>query len=444
MQPNGPKIPTLTILSHPDVDRVGDRATLWGEDAEQGEASLSRWELEFAAPGGGRRRPLDDPYLSRRPIHFAAARFGGIRIDCSKTGTRVIANDDWISEDRVFLGVEVNRGVVLVLSERLALLLHNLDPSPDEEIPGFGLVGDSSLMLAVRREIRRLCGEELPVLLRGAAGSGKKAVARAIHQAGRQDRPFVTVRFDDDTPPSTVSEKLVEAAGGTLVLDAVDEIGAEVQTELLRALEATARQNIRLLVAADHRSRNNSAGPLIEKLAPQTLDIPPLAQRRDDVGRLVFHFLREKLAELEAGGRLDDPGPYAEPWLPVRLVASLVAYEWPRNVRQLRRVTRQLAVDHHEREQVEITVDLEDLLEGTVESSTWGWDSTGREQEEETRDPTEISEIELLSALRTHRWQAEPTAAHLGVDPATLFEMIEKFSEESQRRKSQRRKGGAV
>ena len=45
---------------------------------EDGEALLSRWELGFSPPAGGEARPLDDPYVSRRPVRFKAARFGGV------------------------------------------------------------------------------------------------------------------------------------------------------------------------------------------------------------------------------------------------------------------------------------------------------------------------------------------------------------------------------
>lgn len=438
MYPVATRVPALTLLSHPDVRRVGERAVLWDAATENGEALMSRWQLEFVPPQGGAARPLEDPYLSRRPIRLTAARFGGIRIDCTRTGTRVIANDDWICEDRVFLGVEVDRGVVLVLAERLALLLHNLDgPGCGDDLPSFGLVGESPCMRQVRREIQRVAAQERPLLLRGEPGTGKKAVARAIHRAGRAGRPFVTIRDAGGTP---VADLLARASGGTLVLEALDDLETELQTELLRALDGQAHGARILATMTDHRPRAHLPGPLLERLADHALEVPALGQRRDDVGRLMFHFLGSKLAELDATERLADPGPFAPPWLPVRLVATLAEYDWPRNVGQLRRVAHQLARDHHDKPHVDMGLDLEELLEGKASSAAgWGWTAGAGRAARTGRSCESISEVELLSALRAHRWQAEPTAAHLGVSPEALFAMIEKYSEKSQRRKGPRR-----
>ena len=70
-------IPALTILFHPQASRVGARAYL-GQIVRGQEARLSRLEPDFEQPGS--RAPLNDPYLSRRPIGFlpvpAASRFG--------------------------------------------------------------------------------------------------------------------------------------------------------------------------------------------------------------------------------------------------------------------------------------------------------------------------------------------------------------------------------
>ncbi len=446
MQPVEPKIPCLTILSHPDAQRVGERAVLWGEPEKEGEALLARQVLGFAHPTPGEARPLEDPYVSRRPIRFTAARFGGIRVDCSESGTRVVANEDWIPEDRVFLSVEMERGVVLLLSERLAILLHNLDARHEERLPSFGLVGESPRIEAVRREVKRLASTSQPALLRGATGSGKKAVARAIHAAGeRQDLPYLTVKMVEPASIAPAGELVAQASGGTLVLDAAEKTPLDLQKELLVAIANAEAQGtgVRLLAStsdAGRRSLDGSAGPLLEQLSQDVVDIPPLERRRDDVARLTFHFLHQELAKLDALHCLENPGVYAPPWFPVRLMARLVTYEWPRNVRQLQGVTRHLATEHYEKDHVDVGSDVETLLEGTAESSgTWEWPEEPSEGSVVEREPAEVSEIELLTALRTHRWQAEPTAVELGITPEALFSMIEQFSERTRHDKQGRR-----
>jgi len=365
MQPVEPKVPCLTILSHPDSQRVGERAVLWSDPEREGEALLARQVLAFAHPTPGPAKTLDDPYVSRRPIRFTAARFGGIRVDCSESGTRVVANGDWIPEDRVFLGVEVERGVVLVLAERLALLLHNLDSRHQERLPGFGLVGESPRIEAVRREVQRLASTSEPALLRGATGSGKKAVARAIHAAGdRQDLPYLTVKMIEPASIAPARDLVAQVSGGTLVLDAADKTPPDLQQELLTAIEDAGAQGngVRLLASTSdsgRRSLDTSAGPLMDRLSRDVVDVPSLEKMRDDVARLTFHFLRQELAKVDALHRLKNPGVYAPPWFPVRLVARLVAYEWPRNVSQLQRVTRFLAKEHYEKDHVGIGSDFD-------------------------------------------------------------------------------------
>ena len=358
MHPPPAKIPTLTILSHPQVSRVGERAKLWPAGEAEGEALLSRWQLDFAPPGGGEARPLDDPYLSRRPLHFTAARFGGIRLDCSRSGTRLVANEDWVSEDRVFLGVEVERGVVLVLAERLVLLLHNLAPDLDEKTPTFGLFGEASAMLRLRQEIGRRREDSRPLLVLGPTGAGKTSVARAIHAArSEESRPRLEIDAGETTPFESLPDLWEQARGGSLILSRPEMIPEELQTEILRHHEAEA-ENVQLIgVAAAELSRDfeeRRSGPLVEALLANAVEVPELVHRRDDIGRLLFHFLSDELANLDALHRLDDPGPYAPAWCPVRLVGRLASYEWPENVRQLERVSQSLAKLYHGKAEIDL------------------------------------------------------------------------------------------
>lgn len=454
MHPTEPKIPCLTIISHPDAARVGERVVLWQEPEKEGEALLARHQLAFAMPGSTDGRTLDDPYVSRRALRFSAARFGGIRIDCSESGTRVVANDDWIPEDRVFLGVEVERGVVLILSERLALMLHNLDRhhQNSEETAAFGLVGENPRLLKVRREIARLAQTTDPVLLRGATGTGKKVTARAIHDTSdRRGQPFVILSMADatmrDVAVPLFKDRIRQAAGGTLLLDVAEKAPEDLQKEALKAL-ATDPHDVRLCVAIGSQSSTRkrldaAAGPLIESLVDHLVDIPPLDKRRDDASRLFFHYLRPELDRLGALERLQHPGAYAPPWMPVRLIARLSAYEWPCNVHQLRRVAFLVAREYHDKPHADLGSDLEMLLDGTAESPMdWVWPPP-EEMVTAQREPEEVSEIELLSALRAHRWQAEPTASELGITPEALFSMIDKFSERTKRQKRARGRRGS-
>jgi len=445
-------VPGLTILFHPDTQRVGERAEL-REVASEGGVTLARRQLEFSPPGGGSSRPLGDPYISRRPIRFAASRFGGLRIDCVDSGTRVVANDDWVHCDRVFLGVEVERGIVLLLSNRVVLLLHFLSSPPSEELPRFDLVGESSPIIRLRRELRRIAADSMPVLLRGEFGTGKRSIARAIHRFGRRrERTFVELTCTGDGSSLPISELLARAAGGTLFLGRVERMPADAQAELLEALEraggesrgSAGQEDVRLVAATDWTSSSRiraeePSGPLLERLAEGVIELPSLRKRRDDVGRLLIHFLRQELANIDAGHCLDDPGPYAQPWLPPQLVAHLVAYDWPANVCQLQQVVHRLVVGNHKNEQVVYGPEIDQLLERTARPSDQGFYDEGSEKHPVRREPSEISEIELLTALRSHHWQIEPTAAQLAISQETLFSLIEKYSTSTKRMQGSRR-----
>ncbi|MCG8461353.1 MAG: sigma 54-interacting transcriptional regulator, partial [Holophagales bacterium] len=187
-------IPVLTLLSHPDPDRVGERAAL--PSLLSGAAQpISRLEPAFALPGGGLGRPLAYPQLSRKPVVLRADRATGLVIDRTGSPTR-LAIDGEALEARTAVSAEIlDRGVVLSLGRRVTLLFHFVVPSPRRP-PDFGLIGESDVVLEVRRQIERLANRERTVLLRGETGTGKELVARALHQAGpRRDAPYRAVNL---------------------------------------------------------------------------------------------------------------------------------------------------------------------------------------------------------------------------------------------------------
>jgi transcriptional regulator with AAA-type ATPase domain len=93
-----------------------------------------------------------------------------------------------------------------VLARRIALLLHPVDPLPSA-VPGFGLIGDSPATVRLRPGIRSAAGLDVPVLLRGATGTGKELVARALHDACKHRQgPYVTVNLAGLSPSLAASE----------------------------------------------------------------------------------------------------------------------------------------------------------------------------------------------------------------------------------------------
>ncbi|MFY9822227.1 MAG: tetratricopeptide repeat protein [Thermoanaerobaculia bacterium] len=159
----------LTILAHSDVRRIGERIGLL-DLASGREEPLSRLEPAFAAPGESLQRPLADPYLSRRPLWFLPDPAGGVRLAC-RDSSNVVADGEPVRGERVFEEREIDRGVVLLVADRVALLLHRFRPVFEPGLPRYGLVGESEPLLEMRRQIRRVADLDVPVLLRGETGT---------------------------------------------------------------------------------------------------------------------------------------------------------------------------------------------------------------------------------------------------------------------------------
>ena len=368
--PRAAVLPVLTVLYHPDFRRVGERVFL-SEIVLGREALISRNGPEFVRADRLVGEPLGDQHLSRQPLRFRTGEEGGITIDPGESRTSVIADGAAISDRTTFPADRVSRGVVLELAGTIVLLLHRMVPPLVLPLPRHGLVGDNSELVTIREDIGRVADLQIPVLLRGETGTGKELVARAIHDASpRRSAPFVGINLAA-IPPSLSASELFGAVkgaftgsvaaqegffrrahGGTLFLDEIGEAPPEVQVLLLRALEtgeiypigsaSPLHVDVRVVAATDaDLERKVETGdfraPLLHRLAGFDLRLPPLRERRDDVGRLLLHFLRHELAGIGEANRLDPTAAgFDARWLPPSLVARLARYDWPGNVRQLR------------------------------------------------------------------------------------------------------------
>jgi len=244
------------------------------------------------------------------------------------------------------------------LHETLRRLQDEVSRSRKDEL----LLGESRAMRELRDLVSRIAGLDSSVLINGESGTGKELVARSLHQQSpRRAGPFVAINCA--ALPETLLESelfghekgaftdarsarrglLVEATGGTLLLDEIGELPLALQPKLLRALE---ERRIRPLgshreipfdvriIAATHRNLNDAidAGEFREDLYYRinviSLDIPPLRARGNDILLLAQTFIREFSA------RLDRPIK----GLSEAAASRMLAYRWPGNVRELRNV----------------------------------------------------------------------------------------------------------
>ena len=465
-----PTVPGLTILGHPQIQRVGERAALL--DLSSGrEMFLSRTEPEFSPPGELAPRPLAVPYLSRRPWLLRPAAAGGVTLLRGDSPMPLAANEEPVGSEASFSAAEVDRGVVLLLAGRVVLLLHRFRPVFPDSLPRYGLVGLSDSLLDLCRQVARVADLDVPVLLRGESGTGKELVASALHGASRRrDRPFLALNMGA-LPASLAAAELFGAArgaytgaeharrgyfrrahGGTLFLDEIGEAPQEVQPLLLRALESgelqplgseeTARVDVRVVAATDADLEQAVAAgrfraPLLHRLGGYAIRLPPLRERRDDIGRLFFHFLREELAVVGEERRLADPGPDAQPWPPAAWIARFAAAPWPGNVRQLRNVARALAIDSRgtgeDAAETQLPSAIEDLLREERPPAAAAPERMAPPPAPTPparavfRSPQDVSEEELLAALAAHRWQPRAAARQLGISRPSLYFLLDTF-----------------
>ncbi len=249
------------------------------------------------------------------------------------------------------------------------------------------------------------------------------------------------------------------AHDGTLFLDEIGEAPPEVQVLLLRVLESGEIQkvgggdpiqvDVRLIAATDADLEaaiddGRFRAPLLHRLAGYTVHIPPLRERRDDIGRLLYHFLREELIQLGEEDRLNTPDREAEPWLPASIVARLARHSWPGNVRQLRNIVRQMAIASRGATNLVVPDEVDRLLRQTADPvdpadpvELQATDSPSHpgaadsppppaKPKRSYRKPSDVREEELLGALRANRWELKATAATLGISRPSLYTLIDK------------------
>ena len=454
-----PRIPTLTVMTHPDPDQIGKRAFLANLNRGK-EVRITRTEPLFHPPGSAVGASLADPYISRKPIVVRVAGDQTLEVDTGATQTEL--STPFPCRDDIYrIPLQrLERGVPLMLGDRIMLLLHwsAIAETPHDEITrDHGLVGASAAVMGLRAEIERVADLKTPVLLRGASGTGKELVAHAIHGAHPGKRPFIGVNLGA-IPASLAASELFGAVrgsftgasrdqsgffraaqGGTLFLDEVGEASTEVQVMLLRALETGeicpvgAQQSIRVqtrVIAAtdadleEKMAQDSFKTPLFHRLAGYEIHLPPLRDRLEDFSRLFFHFARKELDELGESHRLVPRGVDQEPWFPPDLVSRLLEFHWPGNIRQLRNVVRQLVIGCRGKDQLYMDPKLTQLL-GIPDS---GAPPTPLPSQRTTlkRKPASVSVEEIRAALARCDGDIKSAANHLGISRAGLYHLIEK------------------
>jgi two-component system NtrC family response regulator len=228
-----------------------------------------------------------------------------------------------------------------------------------------GMETANSAMAELLDTARRAANSEATILIAGESGTGKEVLARLVHQnSPRVQGPMVAVNC------AAIPENLLEselfghvkgaftgavssrkgcfqsAAGGTLFLDEIGELRLDLQAKLLRAIQERVVAPVGAdqpeavdvrLIAASNRDLYAAIGQgtfredLYYRLGVILLHLPPLRERREDIGPLVAHFLLKLGAP--AGVRFS-----------AGALAKLKTYSWPGNIRELQNIVERAVI----------------------------------------------------------------------------------------------------
>ena len=303
------------------------------------------------------------------------------------------------------------------------------------------VVGVSARILGVYRLVARVAPTKSTVLIQGETGTGKELIARAIHHHSlRAGRPFVAIDCSalaeslleselfghvKGAFTGAVTEKrgLFEAAHeGTCFLDEAGEISPGMQAKLLRVLQEhevkrvggteSLKVDVRIIAATNKDlgqqvSEGKFREDLFYRLSVVTLLLPPLRERREDIGPLVEHFLRKNAAAN------DKPVFHISP----EAMQVLMGYDWPGNVRELEH-----AIEHAvtlTSGAVVLPEDLPPKLSNPVrqESAAGGPAVTLRD----------VVVHHIRKVLKEAKWNKKQAAQLLGIHRRSLYRMSKRY-----------------
>jgi len=308
------------------------------------------------------------------------------------------------------------------------------------------IIGETPAMRAVFATIEKVAPTDASVYIHGESGTGKELVARAVHaRSKRAEGPFVKVNCGALTETLLESELFGHEKGaftgavkrklgrfeladkGTLFLDEIGDVTPGLQLKLLRVLqerefervggEETIKVDTRVL-SATHRDikAEVAAGrfreDLFYRLHVVPCFVPPLRERKEDIPRLVSHFI-EKL-----GPRTNA----AVKGVTDVALARLCAYHWPGNVRELENVIEQSLVFAEGSE-----IDL-GALPGVLRGG--GGENTLAVPSGEMSLPEILEDLErqlILRAYEKSRGVKTETARLLGIKTSALYYKLEKY-----------------
>ncbi|MCC6624497.1 MAG: sigma 54-interacting transcriptional regulator, partial [Deltaproteobacteria bacterium] len=379
--------------------------------------------------GAGPARPLEGPTLSRR--HARVWAIGdGLAIERLGRATMALDGEPATSALTLTAGKTVLLGdELLLLCERRPLPAPSLTtaaPPPEEEeghpfgaADPQGLVGETPAFGTVRERIRFAAGTTTPLLVTGAPGSGREAIARAVHALSPTPTPLVAI--DGEALRAEDLDALAsrdDDAPTLLVLD-IGEMPGEMQAQLARfATRLMSRPLPRPRLVATTTHDNEKVRPTLSARFPLVIRVPELAERRADVPLIARALLRAMAEEqpsiAERFFRAPAPGDepaHGEPRLGPRLVTRLVRHPFPGQVHELHSVLWRAAMTSPGNE-LDLTPEVEAVLAAYAGPTV----------------PSRLSPDVIRAALVQTRGKVSEAARRLGLNSRfQLYRLMEKY-----------------
>jgi len=312
------------------------------------------------------------------------------------------------------------------------------------------IVGTSQALRRMLKRVEAVAETPANVLVEGESGVGKELVARAIHaRSPRADGPLVKVNCASIPKELFESEffghvkgaftgayrdrigRFQLADGGTIFLDEVGEIPMELQGKLLRVLQEsefervgddiTRSVDVRVIAATNRNLEQlivdgEFREDLFYRLSVFPVEVPPLRERGDDVVQLAQHFLEQTCKDF---GRETLTLTRAH-------TASLKAYGWPGNIRELKNVIERAVILSPGNV---LRLDLS-LPDRPFEEDIVITESTPKDEVLSEQEMREFQKANTLKALEQSRWKVSGpggAAELLGVRPTTLADRIRTY-----------------
>ena len=304
------------------------------------------------------------------------------------------------------------------------------------------IIGRSAALEQVFFKVEQVAPQDTTVLLLGETGTGKGAVARAIHsRSARKHRPIVTV--DCTALPANLIEselfgrekgaftgsdarqmgRFELADGGTILLDEVGELPLDLQAKLLRVIQdgeferlgnpRTIKVDVRIIAATNRDlkaeiGRGKFREDLYYRLNVFPITIPPLRQRKEDIPLLVKFFVTKFNKKI---GRTFEA-------VEQETLALLEDYRWPGNVRELESVIERAVITSQGS-----ALRVLDRLEPSRPSGEQQVERVEKEVAPTVRALGEMERDHILHALQKTGWRVEGSAGAaeiLGINSSTL------------------------